>query len=56
MASTNFSEIHISDQKCSLMKKAVVTGISERDGAYLAKLPLQNGYEVLLCLVRHGHR
>jgi GDPmannose 4,6-dehydratase len=28
------------------MKKAVVTGISGQDGAYLAKLLLQNGYEV----------
>jgi GDPmannose 4,6-dehydratase len=28
------------------MKKALVTGISGQDGAYLAKLLLQNGYEV----------
>ena len=28
------------------MKKALVTGISGQDGAYLAKLLLQNGYDV----------
>jgi GDPmannose 4,6-dehydratase len=28
------------------MKKALVAGISGQDGAYLAKLLLQNGYEV----------
>src|ERR1700730_11681948 len=28
------------------MKKALVTGISGQDGAYLAKLLLENGYEV----------
>jgi GDPmannose 4,6-dehydratase len=28
------------------MKKALVTGISGQDGAYLAKLLLQNGYAV----------
>jgi GDPmannose 4,6-dehydratase len=28
------------------MKKALVTGISGQDGAYLAKLLLNNGYDV----------
>ena len=28
------------------MKKAVITGITGQDGAYLAQLLLDNGYEV----------
>ena len=33
-----------------MMKKAIITGITGQDGAYLAELLLEKGYEVLLLI------
>lgn len=37
------------------MKKALITGITGQDGAYLAQLLLQKGYEVIGGIRRSGH-
>ena len=38
------------------MKKALITGITGQDGAYLAKLLLEKNYEVMGTFRRTSHR
>ena len=43
---TSTQEIIIEAASATVVKKALITGITGQDGSYLAELLLENGYEV----------